>query len=293
MNPTLILGGLATVGVIGVAALLLRDDDEPANQLPTPTPAPAPTSEPAPTPAPTPNAPAPSDTIAALPTAADVPGFDLVRNWGKTPTNLRPLFALMERLSGIDGAGRIFATIAKRESAFVATALNDSEAERKASRRAYDNMKDRNPALAYGMQAAEFGSGGLFGALAPYFLWTGVPEEGDAAPLLQSPPNVMFLPRVAGFAACVYLQRLVAHYRLDDHLDIKAGWASPSLLKADRGSKTYQAVRDRFNSDAIELGVDLEDITTIPKTLSAARWPGVPKLFADLVGQLPPPRTKG
>jgi len=53
-----------------------------------------------------------------------VPGFDLVRNWGKTPTNLRPLFALMERLSGIDGAGRIFATIAKRESAFVATALN-------------------------------------------------------------------------------------------------------------------------------------------------------------------------
>jgi hypothetical protein len=293
MNPTLILGGLATVGVIGVTALLLRDDDEPANQLPTPTPAPAPTSEPAPTPAPTPNAPAPSDTTAALPSAADVPGFDLVRNWGKTPTNLRPLFALMERLSGIDGAGRIFATIAKRESAFVATAHNDSEAERKASRRAYDNMKDRNPALAYGMQAAEFGSGGLFGALAPYFLWTGVPEEGDAAPLLQSPPIVMFLPRVAGFAACVYLQRLVAHYRLDDHLDIKAGWASPSLLKADRGSKTYQAVRDRFNSDAIELGVDLEDITTIPKTLSAARWPGVPKLFADLVGQLPPPRTKG
>ena len=47
-----------------------------------------------------------------LPTATDVPGFDLERNWGKTPTDLRPLFALMERVSGIDGSGRIFATIA-------------------------------------------------------------------------------------------------------------------------------------------------------------------------------------
>ncbi|MBK8260018.1 MAG: hypothetical protein IPK80_01620 [Nannocystis sp.] len=206
---------------------------------------------------------------------------------GQDPRRPAPLFALMERLSGISGSGRIFATIAKRESAFVATAHNDSEAERSASRRAYNNMKDRNPELAYGMQAAEFGSGGLFGALAPYFLWTGVPEVGDDAPLLSSPPSVMFQPRVAAFGACVYLQRLVAHYRLDDHLDIKAGWASPSLLTGDRGSKTYEAVRDRFNSDALELGVDLDDTSTIPKKLSAAGWPGVPKLFADLVGQLP------
>jgi hypothetical protein len=232
-----ILGGLATVGVVGLAALLLRGDDEPDKPSQTPTnPAPAPTSEPAPHARPT----TPTHRLDQPPPAPHRrrrPGFDLVKNWGKTPTNLRPLFALMERLSGIDGAGRIFATIAKRESAFVATAHNDSEAERKASRRAYDNMKDRNPALAYGMQAAEFGSGGLFGALAPYFLWTGVPEVGDAAPLLKARPRSCSSHASLAFAACVYLQRLVAHYRLDDHLDIKVGWASPSLLKADRGSK--------------------------------------------------------
>jgi hypothetical protein len=225
--------------------------------------------------------------VRPLPTAADVPGFDLQKNWGKTPADLRPLFALMERLSGIDGAGRLFSAIAKRESGFVPTAHNDSAAERNASRRAYTNAKDRNPTLSYGAQAAEFGSGGLFAGLAPYFLWTGVPEVGDRAPLLTSPPEIMFLPRVAAFGACVYLQRLVAYYRLDDHLDVKVGWASPSLLKNDRGGATYKAVRARFNSDVIEVGIDLDDTSTIPAKLSAARWPGVPKLFADLVGTLP------
>ncbi len=224
-----------------------------------------------------------------LPTAADVPGFDLAKNWGKTPSDLRPLFALMERVSGIDGSGRIFATICQRESGFVPTAHNDSKAERDASRRAYANSKDRNPALKYGAQAAEFGSGGLFAALAPYFLWTGVPEVGNKAPLLGSPPEIMFLPRVAAFGACVYLQRLVANYRLDDHLDVKVGWASPSLLKDGRGNSTYKAVRARFHSDALALGVDLDDTSTIPAKLNAKRWPGVLKVFAELVGELPTP----
>ncbi|MCB9703219.1 MAG: hypothetical protein H6711_15095 [Myxococcales bacterium] len=224
-----------------------------------------------------------------LPTAADVPGFDLSTNWGTTPTDLRPLFALMERLSGIDGAGRLFATIARRESGFVPNAHNTSKVERDASRRAYANSKDRNPALKYGAQAAEFGSGGLFAGLAPYFLWTGVPEVGAKAPLLSSPPEIMFLPRVAGFGACVYLQRLVANYRLDDHLDVKVGWANPSLLKTGRGNATYQAVRQRFASDANALGIDLDDTKTIPAKLSAARWPGVLKVFAELVGEVPTP----
>ena len=227
--------------------------------------------------------------VRPLPTAADVPGFDLTKNWGKTPGDLRPLYALMERVSGIDGSGRIFATISQRESGFVPTAHNDSKSESDASRRAYANSKDRNPALKYGVQAAEFGSGGLFAALAPYFLWTGVPEVGGQAPLLGSPPEIMFLPRVAAFGACVYLQRLVANYRLDDHLDVKVGWASPSLLKDGRGNSTYKAVRARFHSDALALGVDLDDTSTIPAKLNAKRWPGVLKVFADLVGDLPTP----
>ena len=222
-----------------------------------------------------------------LPTAADVPGFDLTKNWGKTPTDLRPLFAMMERVSGIDGAGRIFAVIAKRESGFNPAAQNDSKEERDASRRAYANAKDRNPTLKYGAQAAEFGSGGLFAGLAPYFLWTGVPEVGGKAPLLSSPPEIMFLPRVSAWFGCVYLQRLIDNYRLDDHIDIKVGWASPSLLKSGRGNATYKAVRTRFTSDAAELGVDLDDTSTIPAKLSAKRWPGALKVFSEIVGELP------
>src|SRR5687768_2647322 len=55
-----------------------------------------------------------------LPTAGEVEG-DLTTNWGKTPSELRPLFLLAEQASGIRGAGRMLALIAKRESAFVAT----------------------------------------------------------------------------------------------------------------------------------------------------------------------------
>ena len=228
-----------------------------------------------------------------LPTAADVAGFELVKNWGKTPTDLRPLFAKMELVSGIKGSAWIFAVISKRESVgFNASAHNDSSAERTASRNAYKNAKGNNPALKYGDQAAEFGSGGLFGALAPYFLWTGVQEMGAKAPLLGSPPEIMFLPRVAAFGACVYLQRLLGNYRIDDHADIKVGWANPSLLKSGRGNNTYVGVRTRFLSDAKELGVDLEDTSTIPATLSAAAWPGVAKVFDQLVGTLPTPRGK-
>jgi hypothetical protein len=264
ISPWLI-GGLATVGLVGLAALLLAGDEN------TDKPADKPSDEPSDQPNTPADAPQPEvgwTNLRPLPTADDVAGFNLDKNWGKTPTALRPLFALMERQSGIDGSARLFAAIATRESNFVATAHNNSDAERKASRRAYNNIKDRNPPLPYGEQAAEYGSGGLFGALAPYFLWTGVPEVGDRAPLLSAPPEIMLLPRVAAFAACVYLQRLVAHYRLDDHLDIKVGWASPY-------------------SDVLALGIDLTDTSTIPKKLSAERWPGVPKVFAELVGQLP------
>ena len=229
------------------------------------------------------------ENVRPLPLPADVSGFDLTSKWGQTPRDLRPLFALMERVSGIDGAGRIFAIIAKREAGFVATAHNSSAHETGASRRAYQNAKGRNQPLKYGVEAGEFGSGGLFGALAPYYLWTGVQEAKANAPLLNSRPEIMFLPRVAGFGACVYMQRLLDNYQIDDHADIKVGWASPSLLKKGRGGDKYKAVRDRFFSDAKKLGVDLADTSTIPAKLSASRWPGVLRVFDGLVGELPTP----
>ena len=286
----LVGGGLATVAVVGGAVALRRKAESPQDE-PTlggdadagDADADADVEKPEPDAAP-PKAPGKGwwTRVPSLPTEDDVPGFDLANNWGTTPKNLRPLFALMEKVSLIRGSARIFALIAYREAGFKVAAHNDSPEETKSSRLAYKNAKDRNRPLTYGEASGEFGSGGLFGALAPYFLWTGVQEMKGNAPLLRAPPEVMFVPRIAAFGAVVYLQRLLDYYRIDDHADIKVGWANPSLLKSKRGNSTYKTVRTRFYSDASVLGLDLEDTITIPKTLSAKSWPGVATAFTAL-----------
>ncbi len=242
------------------------------------------------TPSPPSGRPLPTIDLAPLPRAADVSG-DLSTNWGDTPVDLRPLFMLIEEISRIVGAARFLSVVACRESSYVTTAQNGNAAaeqdERDDSRTAYTNNKGRNPPLRYGEEAAAFGSGGLFGQLAPYFLWTGVPEIGKKAPLLNAPPSLMFQPRAAGFAAAVYLQRLLTQYRIDDHADLKAGWANPQLLGKGRGSAKYQEVRARFLGDATKVGIDLADTDTIPAKLDASAWPGVAAVFAGLVGELP------
>ena len=266
------------LGVAGIGGALLYSRRASAASLPAPAPGPSPDS------------PAPSIELAPLPKASDVKG-DLSTNWGETPADLRPLFMLMEEISRIPGSARVFSVIATRESQYVTTAHNGNAAaeqdERDSSRRAYDNNKGRNPPLRHGEQAADFGSGGLFGELAPYFLWTGVPEVGKKAPLLNAPPELLFQPRAAAIGAAVYLQRLLAHYRVDDIADIKAGWANPGLLGSGRGNGTYHDVRARFLGDAMTLGIDLTDETTVPPKLDASAWPGVATVFAGLVGTLP------
>lgn len=250
----------------------------------------------APIPAPAPSVRTPLQWDALpLPKPAEVKG-DLGRNWGRTPVYLRPLLLLAEQASGIVGAARILAIVGYQESRFETTGHNgDAEteaAERNASWKAYHQNKARNPPLAHGEVAAVFGSGGLFGALAPYFLWTGVQELGEKAPLLGADPRIMFVPRVATFAACVYLARLLKHYEVRDLPDIKVGWGSVSLLKGEgRSGETYQAIRKKFLADAAELGIDLTDALTIPARLSADAWPGVAKVFERVVGKLPTPRA--
>ena len=268
-----------TVAVAGVGGVMLYSRRASAASLPGPAPAPG-----APPPAP------PVIDLDPLPSAEDVEG-DLLRNWGETPVDLRPLFMLMEKVSTIKGSARLFAVYSYREARFITTAHNgdaeNEQAERDSTRLAYNNNKDRNPPLRYGEQAADFGSGGLFGLSAPYFLWTGVPEVGDKAPLLRSPPELVFQPRASAFGAVVYMQRLLKNYRIDDNADIRAGWASPSLLTTGRGSQRYHETRNRFFNDAKTLGIDLNDTDTIPSKLTVASWPGVLAVFAALVGKLP------
>ena len=264
------------VGVLGVGTVLLYSRRAAA----APAASPPPTAPPAPT-----------GLDRPLPRASDVRG-DLTANWGITPEDLRPLFLLTEEVSGIEGAGRFLSVCAYRESRYITTAQNgdapDEQAERDATRKAYVAGKDRNPPLRHGERAADFGSGGLFGLTAPYFLWTGVPELGKRAPLLNAPPELLFQPRASAFGAAVYLQRLIAHYRVDDHADLRAGWASPTLLTTGRGSQRYLETRARFLADAKTVGIDLDDASTIPPKLSASQWPGVAAVFAGLVGTLPP-----
>ena len=205
-------------------------------------------------------------------------------NWGKTPAALRPLLLRTEQASGLPGAARFLAIAASRESSWNPLAHNASSGETSWSRKAYEARKATRPALTYGEAAADFGSGGLFGLLAPYFLWTGVPEVGDKAPLLTLPPSAVFTPELAAFGAAVYMQRVIAFYEVGDWADVRAGWASPSLLTSARGGTDYHDVRARFLADAAKVGIDLNDRATIPATPSAAGWPGVASVYAALAG---------
>ncbi|MBK7829613.1 hypothetical protein [Nannocystis sp.] len=125
---------------------------------------------------------------------------------------------------------------------FVTAAHNGNAAneqdERDDSRQAYVNNKGRNPPLRYGEQAADFGSGGLFGQLAPLLPVDRRARGRGQAPLLNAPPEIMFQPRAAAFGAAVYMQRILKHYRVDDVADIKVGWANPGLLGKGRGGAT-------------------------------------------------------
>jgi len=295
------LGTVAATGgaIAGASYVYRRQQDAleggPENAALEEEPSPPQTTPDSPVPMPKPSSLKPLDwDTLPLPTT-EVKG-DLTRNWGRTPLDLRPLLLLAEEASGIVGAGRILAIIAFRESRFEPAAHNGDapgeQGERDAAWKAYQQNKARNPPLAFGEVAAAFGSGGLFGALAPYFLWTGVQELGPKAPLLGADPRIMFVPRVATFAACVFLARLLKNYEVQDLPDIKVGWGSVSLLKGEgRGSEAYQTIRTNFVADAAALGIDLADAATIPPRLSADNWPGVARVFDRIVGKLPNPRV--
>ena len=208
---------------------------------------------------------------------------DLVNNWGTTPVPLRQLFVAMEKACGVPGSARFFAIVAARESSFVPIAHNDSEGETDASRRAYDNNVKKKPKLVHGGGAREFGSGGLFGQLAPYFLWSATAELKDKAPLLAKPPTAIYDPRLAAFGAAVLLRRIITLYRVDDLADARVGWAAVGLLSAGRGNSDYKAVRGRFFESADKLGID---VNLLPSPLKAGAWAG-PQAAYDIIMAAP------
>lgn len=211
-------------------------------------------------------------------------GADMDRNWGTTPPELRALLLRVESVSRMPGAARFLAVVSWRESRWNPAAHNDSATEASRSSDAFAARRNRQPPLEHGPAAAVFGSGGLFGMLAPYFLWTGTAESKDRAPLLTMHPSAMFDPTISAFAAAVYLQRIVAGYAPAGWADVRAGWAAPKLLTGARGGEKYNEVRARFVADAATIGIDINDRATMPAP-SARRWPGVAKVYQALVSE--------
>jgi hypothetical protein len=189
---------LGVTGVAGGALFLSRRAS--AAALPTP-------QDPGIVPGP---GPAPKIDLPPLPTAADVTG-DLSRNWGETPFDLRPLFLLIEEISRIFGAARYLAIVAKRESAFRHHRAQRQRGERAGRARRFAAPTPTTRTATRRCDTASrrptSAAAACSGCSRPYFLWTGVPEVGAKAPLLNAPPEIVFQPRAAAFGAAVYMQR--------------------------------------------------------------------------------------
>ena len=199
--------------------------------------------------------------------------------WGTTERGLqyRPLLAKLEEVTRMPV--RLFlSVVTNREADWQRKARNKSKVEVDASARAITNgVKRGNPKPKFADSLAQAGSGGLFGALAPYVAWTGM-DEGYM-PFLDMDWTAIEDPVVAAVCAAKYYQRVVANYPTvfasgtptsEDNFRVRLGWASPATLKDEPAGKLFAAVRGRMEEDLAELGLK---ITDLPPP-NASRWPG-------------------
>lgn len=304
-RSTAIAGAAVGVTVLGSAGYFAYSRWRKSVAAPLPGETPAPEADTPPESPPTPPATDTTGTAARvglwedvkpLPTMAEVPG-DYDTNWGTTPALYRPLFLLMEQASGIPGSARVFSVISYGEARYVPTAHNGDgtssrdRVERIQSARAWKSMQSRGyteQLVPFGRAAADFGSGGLLGMLAPYFLASGAVSLGKAnAPLIRQDPRIIFVPRVSAFCGVVFLAGLLTNpnYQVLDIPDVKVGWGSPSFLTASqRGGEAYSTRHAKFQRQATEVGIDL---AALPPKLSADAFPGVMPVFEQIVGSLP------
>ena len=201
----------------------------------------------------------------------------------------RPLFTKIEAVTGMPL--RLFlCVVANREAGWSRSARNQSKVEVKASTDGIDNgLKRGNPAPKFAASLREAGSGGLFGALAPYVAWTGF-DEGYM-PYLDEDWMIIEDPIVAAICAAKYYQRIVGGGRYpvfanpakpapEDNYRVRLGWASPSALKDSPDGTLAQNVRKRFDVDLAELGLKISDLPPP----NAAAWPSLKAVVAGMKG---------
>ena len=193
--------------------------------------------------------------------------------WGNVPAEWRAKIKTWGDASQIPYLWAFLAVVMNREAGFVANVQNMSAKETGASASAVAaGIKRGNPAPKYAEACGAFGSGGLFGALAPYFCWIGF-DEGYM-PFLNRKPTFMFTPDASAVFALHYAWRILSNYSVRHWMDVRTGWASPSVLKKDRDGATAGAVRTRMFEDMTKL--NLLWLQNAPAT--AGNYPGINKI---------------
>jgi hypothetical protein len=251
-----------------------------------------PTGAPLPSPGPTtpPAGPASPPAGPATPPAGPAQGAVDPNYWGTTKRGeeYRELLTKIEDVTRMP-LRLILSVIANRESGWNRKARNKTAVETAASKRAIEAGPDRgNPPPKFAASLAGAGSGGLFGALAPYVAWTGLDE--DFIPYLDADFTVVEDPIVAAICAAKYYQRVVANYptvfanpsrpSAEDNYRVRLGWASPKTLKEDPAGSLFKSVKGRMDDDLAELGLFIDDLPPP----SADAWPGLKTVFDAMQG---------
>lgn len=289
--------GLLTIGGVGYY-LYKKGQEEPQNtgvvppQIPAPgeppaqpppqgQPQPPPQGQPQPPPQGQPQPPPQPPPQQQPPVPA---GF-----WGTTNlgAEYRALFTKIEQVTGMP-LRLYLCVVANREGSWQRTARNKTAKEVKASKDGIEGGLSRgNTKPQFSDSIAQAGSGGLFGALAPYVAWTGS-DEGFM-PYINADWTVIEDPIVAVICAAKYYQRIVTFYPTvfagpkatsEDNFRVRLGWANPSVLKSDPNGKLAGEVRGRMEEDLAELGLKIGDLPP-PSSIG---WPGLKAVFDAMKG---------
>jgi hypothetical protein len=197
--------------------------------------------------------------------------------WGSVPAEAQQLLLRAEALTGVPGAAVFLGVVGQGEGNWAYLrgrefwdARNTRANEVSASQRAYDaGLASGRPAPTF-PEVRDFGSGGAFGALAPYVAWAGF-TQGET-PLLTERPEVIFRPYVSVAHAAWYLTRLLRPpYSPATWAQVRLGWASPSALRTEREGKLSVEVLGRMIAAATQAGLTdaTKDVPPPPARASA------------------------
>ena len=189
--------------------------------------------------------------------------------WGKVPKGMQSLLTATQKAAGIPYLWVYSAICAQGESEFNPKAHNTSKKEITGSTDGLANgLKRGNPSPKHATEIKNFGSGGLFGALAPYFAWIGL--DVSFMPFLRRKPALMFEPEASAIFMAHYFWRITApmyaNGRKLNFFDVRVGWASPTMLKSSPFGKNAEAVRGRMREAINFIGWDEDWVASLPVT---------------------------